>query len=116
MPCRYVIDKERRLVITTGLNRVTFAEAKAHQDQLVSDPDFNPEFNQLIDATAVTALDMSVDEAKMIARRAFFSPTSRRAFVATSPSIFGMARLMAAHDEIVRVKKKSTCSTTAMRH
>lgn len=52
MPCRYVIDIEQRLVISTGWDRVTFAEIKAHQDQLVSDPDFNPEFNQFVDATA----------------------------------------------------------------
>ena len=46
MPCRYVIDIEQRLVISTGWDRVTFAEAKAHQDQLVRDPVFNPEFNE----------------------------------------------------------------------
>jgi hypothetical protein len=36
MPVRYVIDKARRLVIGTGSDRVTFDEAKAHQDQLLS--------------------------------------------------------------------------------
>ena len=61
MPCRYVIDKERRLVISTAWDRLTFAQAKAHDDQLLSDPDFSPEFNQLMDATAVTAMDMSIE-------------------------------------------------------
>lgn len=46
MPCRYDIDKDRRLVISTGWDRLPFAEAKARQDQLGIDPDFNSEFNQ----------------------------------------------------------------------
>jgi hypothetical protein len=100
MPCHYVIDRERRLVITTASDRVTFAEVKTHQDQLRSDPDFNPEFNQLIDATAITVLDVSVDEAKELARRTMFSATSRRAWVATSPVIYGMMRLAGTYHEM----------------
>jgi hypothetical protein len=100
MPARYVIDKERRLVITTGSGRVTFAEIKAHQDQLLNDPNFNPEFNQLLDMTAVISLDLSVGEAQIAASRRLFSPTSRRAFVATSPTIFGMGRMMEAYHEL----------------
>lgn len=90
------------MVICTAWERLTFAEAKATQDQLKNDPEFNPEFNQLLDLTAVTVLDISTDEARMIARLVFFSPTARRAFVATSPSIFGMGRLMGTHDEMAR--------------
>jgi hypothetical protein len=107
VPCRYVIDKERRLIVSTGWDRLTFAEAKAHDDQLFSDPDFNPEFNQLIDATAVTVMDMSIDEAKSLARRAIVSRTSRRAFVATNPAIFGMGRLVGTHDEIAREQEQA---------
>ncbi len=107
MPCSYFIDKERRIVFSAGWDRLTFAEAKAHGEQLLSDPDFNPDFNQLIDASAVTAMDISIDEAKMLARRAIVSPTSRRAFVATDPSIFGMGRLMGAYDEIERARDKA---------
>ena len=103
MPARYLIYKEQELVITTGSARLTFAEAVAHQDQLLSDPDFNPEFNQLIDLTALTSLDFSVAEAKMIAFRNPFSYTSRRAFVATNPSIFGMGRLMEVYHEMSEV-------------
>ena len=102
MPCRYVIDRERRLVITTGTDRPTFAEMKAIQDQLESDPDFDPSFNQLIDMTRVTTLDLSVDEAKVIANRQHFSTTSRRAFVATGPAIFGMGRLMEAYHSMAK--------------
>ena len=103
MPVRYVIDKEQQLVITTGSDRLTFAEIKAHQDQLLNDPDFNSEFNQLIDLRAATSLDLSVNEAKTIARRRLFSPTSRRAFVTANPTIFGMGRMMQAYNELSNV-------------
>ena len=101
MPVGYVLDKERRLVVTTASGRVTFAEAKAHQDQLRSDPDFQAEFNQLLDATAVTNLDISTEEAKSLGRNSpFFSASSRRAWVAPNPFLFGMGRLMATYREI----------------
>ena len=41
-----VIDKKQFLVINTRWDRLTLAEVKAHQDQLLSDPDFSPEPNQ----------------------------------------------------------------------
>jgi hypothetical protein len=101
MPVEYVIDDERQLVITTASNRVTFAEARAHQERLKDDPRFHPEFNQLLDATGVTALDISNDEAKVIARNSpYFSASSRRAWVASNPFLFGMGRMIGIHREI----------------
>jgi hypothetical protein len=100
MPIRYLIDKKLRLVITIGSDCVTFTETRAHQDQLLSDPDFDPEYNQQIDLTGTTMLDMTVDEARTIASRKIFSSTSKRAFIASSPSIFGMGRLMQAYHEM----------------
>jgi len=100
MPVRYVIVKDRRLVVTTASGHVTFAELKTHQDRLLSDPDFNPEFNQLLDGTGVTQLDLSTDEVRMLASRRMFSPLSRRAFVAASPGVFGVARMAEAYFEI----------------
>ena len=100
MPCRYVIDKERRLVISTAWDRVTFTEMRANQDQLLCDADFNAEFNQLIDATKCTLLDISIDEAKTLAGRKILSPTSRIAWVATDPTIYGMGRLIATYHEM----------------
>src|SRR6516162_10753503 len=111
MPYRYVIDKERRLVVSTGWNCVTFAEAKSHQEQLLNDPDFNPEFNQIVDATAVTALDLSVDEIRTIVNRRIFSPTSKRAFVAAQPFVYGMGRMMTTYIEMSKA-----ISETSMFH
>jgi len=102
MPCSYVIDKQRRLVTTTGVDRLSFTEMKAVQDQMESDPGFDPSFNELIDMTGVTTLDLTVDQAKVIANRQHFSSTSRRAFVATSPAVFGMGRLMEAYHSMAK--------------
>ena len=100
MPVQYVIDKERRLVITSAWDRVTFAEARAHQERLKGDPDFNREFNQFLDATGVTVLDISGEEARTLARNSPpFSGSARRAWVAPNPYLFGMGRMIGIYRE-----------------
>ena len=99
MPTRYVIDTEKRLVISSGWGCVTCAEILAHRKQLVSHPDFDPKFDQLVDGRSVTELDMTMDEAKKIASSSPFSPESRRAFVASSLLVLGFARLMETHSK-----------------
>jgi hypothetical protein len=97
MPCRYVIEKEKRLVVSTAWDTVNFADAKAHQDELYADPAFSRDFNQLIDATAVTQIVATSDEIRNIASRSIFSPASRRAILANHPVIFGIGRMLQAH-------------------
>src|SRR5215472_12819300 len=100
MPVRYVIDAERRLVITKGWDRVTFPEMQANQDKLLNDPAFDPTFNQLLDWTQATAADVSADHLRTLANRKVFSPTSRRAFVASMPAMFGIGRMAEAFHEM----------------
>jgi len=100
MPFSYVIDKKHRLVISTASGCVTFAEVIAHQDGLLREPDFSPELDQFLDATRLTTLDLSINEARTIARRPLFSRTSRRAWVSADPAIYGMGRLIAAYNEL----------------
>src|SRR5579872_3597266 len=106
MPCRYVIKKEQRLVISQGWDRVTCAEILEHRQQLAKDSDFNPDFSQLVDGTAVTTIDVSMHEAKTIAAQTIFSPTSRRAFVAKSPVILGLARIMETYSRISKGREQ----------
>jgi len=96
MPCRYVISAEHGLVISTAWDRVTFAEVDAHQDRLAQDPDFNPTFKQFVDATEVTDIDISMDEAGAILDRKIFSDTSRCAFLGRGLGVLGMGRLIEA--------------------
>lgn len=101
MPVQYVIDKERRLVISTAWGRVTFSEGREHQERLKNDPDFHSDFNQFLDATAVTTLDISSDEARILAGTSpHFSPSSRRAWVAPSAFLFGIGRMIQTYREM----------------
>lgn len=100
MPVHSVIYQEQRLVITTGEGRVTLDEIKANQDRLANDRDFDPEFNQLLDATAVTAMEITVDNIRQAVRRKLFSITSRRAFLVSSTFVYGMARMIQTYNEL----------------
>jgi|SRR5579872_3154529 hypothetical protein len=106
MPCQYVIKKEQQLVISQGWDRVTCAEILDHRRQIAKDSDFSPDFNQLVDGTAVTAIDISMVEAKTVAAQTIFSPKSRRAFVAKSPVILGLARIMETYSRIAKGREQ----------
>jgi len=94
MALRYSIDKQRRLVLTNAHGCVTFDDMRRHQDRLLADPEFDAGFDQLIDTTLTTKLDISAGQARTLAERRIVSPESRRAIVATKPHIFGMGRMM----------------------
>ena len=102
MPFSYVVYKKHRLVVGTGTGRVTYDEIKARQDQTKGDPDFNSDFNQIVDLRAATTVDLTVDQARELASRNIFSPTSRRAFIATTPAVFGMGRMWESYTEIAQ--------------
>jgi len=100
MPFGYVVYKDLRLVVSTGLNRVSWTEIKACQNQTKTDPNFNPEFDQIVDLRATTSLEMTGEQARVLARRMIFSFSSKRAFVASRPAIFGMGRMWEAYTEL----------------
>lgn len=93
MPEFYKIDKERRLVLTTGSGVFTFADVVSHMDKLSTDPDFDPSFSQIADFTHVTRIELSADDIRRLAQRTIFSPHSRRAFIAANEAAFGIGRM-----------------------
>jgi hypothetical protein len=93
MPATYEIDKQRRLVITTGLDQLTLAEGLAHQERLLKDPDFDPSFSQIMDLTRVTMSDIGAGDIRKLAERNIFSPESRRAVVVSSNLVYGFGRM-----------------------
>jgi len=100
MPFGYVVYKDLRLVVSTGLNRVSWTEIKACQNQTKTDPNFNPEFDQIVDLRATTSLEMTGEQARVLARRMIFSFSSKRAFVSSHPAIFGIGRMCVAYTEL----------------
>ena len=60
MPFDYVIDKDNRLIVTTARGVVTATEVRSKLDRLLSDPEFDPHLNELIDASQVTKMYVPV--------------------------------------------------------
>jgi hypothetical protein len=93
MPCSYTIHRDKRLVVTTASGVFTFAQGMAHEDKLYDDPDFDPTFVHLIDATGITRTEITASEISTVARRSGFSPKSRKALVVNTVLLFGLARM-----------------------
>jgi hypothetical protein len=93
MPAYYNIDKERRLVMSTGSGVLTMTDALAHQEDLLKDPDFSPRFSQLMDLTQVTKVEFGTEDLRRLAQRSIFSPDSRRAILVSSDVVFGLSRM-----------------------
>lgn len=100
MPVRSVIYKEQSLVITIEEGRVTFEDMLANQNRLLNDPDFDPGFNQLSDATLATDTDLAPNNLGMLYQHRVFSVTSRRAVIAPTPFTYGMARMLQTYVEL----------------
>ena len=100
MPFSYVVHKDLHLVVSTGYDCLSADEIKRCQDQTQGDPDFKPEFDQVVDLRAVTSFNMSSEQARTLARRKIFARASKRAFVAPTPAVFGMARMWEAYSDL----------------
>jgi hypothetical protein len=93
MPAFYKIEKERRLVLSSGTGVFSKEDALFHQNRLLADPDFDPNFSQLLDFTHITHIDLSAADIQQLALRNIFSPDSRRAILVTNDLAFGLGRM-----------------------
>ena len=93
MPSFYKIDKERRFVPSSGNGILNREEALAHQVRLLSDPDFDPSYSQLVDFTQITQFDLSAEDIRRMAQRKVFCPDSRRAILVPDELACGLGRL-----------------------
>lgn len=93
MPAFYKIDKEHKLVISTGSGVFDLATALAHQDQLVRDPEFDPCYSQLLDLTQITKVEISAEDVRKLAERSVFWRCSRRAILVVNDLEYGFARM-----------------------
>ena len=57
------------------------------------DPDFSPEFSQLMDFTHVTGVALSAENIRTLAKATVFSMKSRRAILVDTDLKFGLARM-----------------------
>jgi hypothetical protein len=93
MPAFYKIDKERRLVLSTGWGVFSLADALSHQQRLSKDRDFDPSFSQIADFTHITGMELTGDDIRQFAQRGIFSAHSRRAIIVPNEAAFGLGRM-----------------------
>jgi hypothetical protein len=93
MPVSYAIDKQKRLVVTCAWGACTAEDTLEFRRQLLKDHDFDPAFDQLADFSAVTTIDVTPADVRMLAGVNVFSPDSRRAIVVQGQLAFGLARI-----------------------
>ena len=100
MSAFYKIEKDRRLVLSSGAGVLTREDILGHMERLSKDPDFDPDFSQLVDFTQITALEIEPEDVRQFAQRTIYSPRSRRAFVVKDDLQFGLARMFEIHREL----------------
>jgi hypothetical protein len=93
MPAFYKIDKERRIVMSTGSGVLTKEDWLFQQDRLLNDPEFDPSFSQLCDFASATRVDLTPADIREIAQRNIFAPHSRRAFLVRDEFAYGLTRM-----------------------
>jgi hypothetical protein len=99
LPATYTIDTDRKLVVTRIWGAATEDEIHDHGQRLRNDPEFRPDFSQLVDMSDLTEIRVGSGLIRDAGRNQFFSPGARRAIVANSEAAFGMARMYAIASE-----------------
>jgi hypothetical protein len=95
IPITSLVDSARKVVFATCTGVLTIAEIAEHCVRLAQDPAFDPEFSLLNDLSGVSEINAPFHDLQAFVTKGLdpFSETSRRAFVATDPHVFGMARM-----------------------
>jgi hypothetical protein len=102
MPCEFLIDTDRRLVISRGTGTFRYADFLEHMEKLGPDPRFDPEFDHVVDCRKFELIDLTVTQVRYMGNQSIFAATSRRAFVVSSDLQFGLGRMFAAFREVNR--------------
>jgi hypothetical protein len=100
MPAFHKIDKERKLVLSTGSGFVTKEEVFTHQDQILKDPEFDPSFSELADFAQLTDTDIGIADLRTISQRDVFSIHSRRAIIVSGNVAFGFAKIFEVYRQL----------------
>jgi hypothetical protein len=90
MPFSYFIDRKIRLVTTTLSGTLTDRDIKHLMDQLRQDSTYDPNFNELIDCSAVRENQVTP---QMLSSEQPYSHDARRAVVAPSNLNYGVSRM-----------------------
>ena len=92
MPVVLKIDARRKVVYSAFYGKIDDAEVAGHRSAIASDPDFEPDFNEIVDFTAVT--DVALSESTLVAMAAspsLFQESVLHIVVAPADLIFRLA-------------------------
>ena len=93
MPAVLKIDPKRRIVLSTFYGEVTDEEVARHSAVIVADPDFRPEYSEIVDFSGVTRIAVSESILSgMAGAQSIFSRDSVHVVVAPADLAFGLAR------------------------
>ncbi len=93
MPVEHVIDEKQGLVLTTLRGSVTFDEFVRHLQALASDPTFDPNMLELLEANDVETDEFNIDQMMSFKDSHVWGPKARRAMVTNSDLVFGLFRM-----------------------
>lgn len=89
MPVVLKIDPQRKVVHSAFYGKITDAELLGHRTRIASDPDFNPQFADIVDFTDVT--DPAITESAITALAAnpsLFSSSAIHIVIAPAAVVF----------------------------
>ncbi|HSK46201.1 MAG TPA: hypothetical protein VLA83_20190 [Candidatus Binatia bacterium] len=89
MPVVLKIDPHRRVVHSAFYGRITDAELLGHHKRIAADPDFNPEFADIVDFSDVT--DPAITESaisELAANPSLFSSSAIHIVIAPAAVVF----------------------------
>lgn len=93
MATSYRIDKENGVVYSSASGIATDEEFLSHQRLLSRDPDFRPDYRQLLDGRGITELRVTPEGIRALIAGNPWGKGARRALVAADDTAFGMARM-----------------------
>ena len=99
LPATYTIDTDQKLVVSRIWGAATEDEIFDHGQRLRNDPQFRPDFRQIVDMSELTEILVGSEMIRDASRKQFFAPGVKRALVANSDAAFGMARMYAISSE-----------------
>ena len=92
MPAVLKIDRQRRIVSSTFFGDVTGEELLRHRDRILADPDFDPQFAEVVDFSAIKAMTVPPDAlAKLASTESLFSKDALHVVVTPADLPLAMA-------------------------
>jgi hypothetical protein len=94
MPTKLTIEPQLRMVYSSYYGDMTTTDLVQHIAAIRTHPKFDPNFDELIDATEVKSFDVPSDDVRELAsHESPFHPHAKRVLVAPQDLVFGLGRM-----------------------